>query len=876
MNKPDLLLIDGTAYLYRAYHAMPRLSNTRGEPTGAILGVIQMLHKVLETCQPMYAAMIWDSGGETFRDTLYGQYKANRPAMPEALVQQIAPLEILIPALGVPLLRVPGVEADDVIATLATQAAARGLRTWIDTADKDLAQLVSPHIQLFHSNNGELWDREAVRQKFGVAPEQLGDYLSLVGDASDHIPGIPGWGKKTAAKWLQTYGSLEKLLERAQEIPGRAGQSLRAHRDQLPRFRQLIQLKTDVPLEQTPESLKLNPPDLPLLRDWYRRLEFERLLDSLPPVPEEARHYVRLDSAALENWMNGLARGQPFALAVVPPTGTPWGLGLCKAGGEAVYLPLPEDAADPVWHRFQALLENPEQPKLGHDLKGISRGLRQRGLQLRGMAQDVLLAAYVLDSTARQLDLESLARKHLGRTLADWAALTGKGRKARSVEAIPEPQLARYGAARAEVSWALHETFSACLREEPQLLRLYADLEIPLVAVLDRMEEHGVALDCARLQAQSQQLARRMQVLEREAQAVAGHPFNLNSPKQIRAVLFQELGLPVLEKTPKGEASTAESVLQALAESGERLPQLILDYRRLAKLKSTYTDRLPQQIDPQTGRVHTIYHQAVTATGRLSSSDPNLQNIPIRTEEGRQIRRAFVASPGDRLLAADYSQIELRILAHLSREERLLAAFQQDWDIHRATAAEVWHLPLEAVSAEQRRAAKAINFGLLYGMSAFGLARQIGVPREEAQTYLERYFQRYPGVQAYLEQLRTQARRNGYVETLFGRRLYLRDIDHSNQARRAAAERAAINAPMQGTAADLIKKAMIALDAWIQAEAPAVRMILQVHDELVFEVPEAQLAQVQEPIRRLMENVAQLAVPLKVEIGVGKNWEEAH
>ena len=876
MNPPDFLLIDGTAYLYRAYHAMPKLSNSRGEPTGAILGVIQMLHKVLETCQPTYAALILDRGGETFRDALYGKYKANRTAMPEALVQQIEPLKTLIPALGVPLLSVPGVEADDVIATLATQAAARGLRTWIDTGDKDLAQLVGTHIQLFHSNNGELWDREAVLQKFGVAPEQLGDYLSLVGDASDHIPGIPGWGKKTAAKWLQTYGSLEKLLEGAQEIPGRAGQSLRAHRDQLPLFRQLIQLKTDVPLIQTLESLKPSPPDVPLLRDWYGRLEFEDLLKKLPPVPEEARHYVRLDPAALEDWMNGLAPGQPFALSIVPPTGTPLGLGLCKAGGEAVYLPLPEDAADPAWQRFQARLEDPQQPKLGHDLKEISRGLRQLGIGLRGMAQDVLLAAYVLDSTARRLDLESLARKHLGRQLPTWEALTGKGRKARAAEAIPEAERATFGAARAEVSWALLEKFSALLREKPPLLHLYEELEMPLVPVLDRMERHGVAIDCAQLQTQSQQLAQRLHHLEGEAQAAAGHPFNLNSPKQIQAVLFQELGLPVLSKTPKGEPSTAESVLQRLAESGEMLPRLILDYRRLAKLKSTYTDRLPQQIDPQTGRVHTIYHQAVTATGRLSSSDPNLQNIPIRTEEGRKIRRAFVASAGHRLLAADYSQIELRILAHLSRDARLLAAFQQGLDVHRATAAEVWHLPLESVTSEQRRAAKAINFGLLYGMSAFGLARQIGVPREEAQTYLERYFQRYPEVQAYLEQLRTRARQDGYVETLFGRRLYLRDIDHGNQIRRAAAERAAINAPMQGTAADLIKKAMIALDAWIQAEAPEVRMMMQVHDELVFEVPEAQLAQVRDPIRALMENAAQLAVPLKVDIGVGENWEEAH
>jgi DNA polymerase I len=900
-----LILVDGSSYLFRAYHALPKLTNSRGEATGALVGVLNMLRKLVDEYRPEYMAVVFDTPGKTFRDDLYPAYKAHRPPMPDDLREQIEPLYAIVRAMGLPLLAVVEVEADDVIGTLATQAAARGIATLISTGDKDLAQLVGPHVTLVNTMSDTLLDPAGVMEKFGVAPGQIVDWLSLVGDSVDNIPGVPKCGPKTAVKWLHAYGSLDALVAHADEITGAVGDNLRASLDQLPLARALATIKCDVPLELGPTDLRPGAPDVPALQIWYERLESRRLLATLETAepsagsepdaparsaqPDAASYDLVLTKDAFETWVARLEGTELFAFDT-ETTGLDYmtaglvGLSFAVEAGAAAYVPvghtymgapdqLPRDA---VLARLKPLLEDPLRAKVGQNLKFDMSILARYGINMAGIAHDTMLESYVLDSTASRHNMDDLAKKHLAHDTIRYEDIAGTGAKQLTFDQIPLEQAGPYAAEDAEVTLRLHQTLWPRLEAEPALAALYRDIEIPLVPVLSRMERTGVRIDAARLAAQSRHLAERIHALEQEAHKVAGHPFNLGSPKQIGDIFFERLKLPVLERTPKGAPSTSEGVLQRLADEGHELPRLILEHRGLAKLKSTYTDKLPEMVNRVTGRVHTSYHQAVAATGRLSSSDPNLQNIPIRSEEGRLIRQAFVPEPGWRMLAADYSQIELRIMAHLSGDTGLLDAFAAGEDIHRATAAEVLGVPLAEVTSDQRRSAKAINFGLIYGMSAFGLARQLGIERGAAQEYVDLYFRRYPGVRDFMDRIRAQARERHYVETLFGRRLYLPDIDHSNQARRGGAERTAINAPMQGTAADIIKRAMIAVDRWIQAERPQVRMIMQVHDELVFEVAERDVEEVSGRIRGIMEAAAELAVPLLVEVGVGGNWDEAH
>jgi DNA polymerase I len=905
-----LILVDASGYLFRAYHALPKLTNSLGEPTGALVGVLNMLRKLIEDHRPEYIGVVFDAGGRGFRHELYADYKANRPAMPEDLRDQIEPLLAIIRAMGLPLLVVPGVEADDVIGTLATQAAAAGLPTLISTGDKDLAQLVGEHVTLINTMTGTVLDPDGVREKFGVPPERIVDYLALMGDSVDNVPGVPKCGPKTAVKWIAEYGDLDGVMAQADAIKGKIGESLRAVLDRLPLARDLTTIKRDVALDLGPTDLRPAPPDVETLRDWYERLESRRLLATLDGVgvagaptaarAHEAEHSTEseagtepqyeliLTEATLEDWLSRLQTADLFAFdtettALDAMQAELVGVSFALESGHAAYVPLahvypgaPDQLdRDRVLARLKPLLEDPDRPKVGQNLKYDMSVLARYDIQLRGIAHDTLLASYVLDSTARH-DLDSLAKRFLDHDTIRFEDVAGKGAKQIGFDQVPLEQAGPYAAEDAEVTLRLHRVFQPRLAAVPELERLYREIEMPLVPVLSRLERAGVRIDSAQLAKQSAELARKILELEESAYRVAGRRFNLGSPKQIGAIFFDELGLPVVAKTPKGAPSTSEDVLERLAAEGHELPRIILDHRGLSKLRSTYTDKLPRMVDPDTGRVHTSYHQAVTATGRLSSSDPNLQNIPIRTEEGRRIRRAFVAAPGHRLLAADYSQIELRIMAHLSGDERLLAAFAGGQDIHRATAAEILGLAPEDVTSEQRRSAKAINFGLIYGMSAFGLARQLGIERSAAQEYVDRYFERYPGVRDFMDRTRRQAREDGYVETLFGRRLHLPEIGHGNQTRRAAAERTAINAPMQGTAADIIKRAMIAVDAWIETERPAARLIMQVHDELVLEVAESAVEDASAQVREAMESAAELAVPLIVEIGVGANWDDAH
>ena len=919
MAKPyPLVLVDASSYLFRAYHALPKLTNSQGEATGALVGVINMLRKLREDYQPELMAVVFDAPGKTFRDDLYPEYKSHRPPMPDDLREQIEPLHAVVRALGLPLLAVPAVEADDVIGTLATRAAAQGLATLISTGDKDMAQLVDGHVTLVNTMSDERLDRDGGIAKFGVPPELIVDYLTLVGDSVDNIPGIPGCGPKTAVKWLQEYGDLEGVMAHADDIKGKVGENLRQSLDRLPLSRQLTSIRLDVALDLELTDLKPAAPNLETLRGWYRRIESRRLLESLASpdttsgptdtdevptgaaaiqetnaatqVPQaQAGYEIILDQAHLDTW---LARLQAADLFVLDTETTSLdyiqarivGLSFAVEPGTAAYVPLAHGYLgapaqidrEAVLAQLKPLLEDPARPKAGHNLKYDMSVLANHGIALRGIAQDTMLESYVLDSTASRHDMDSLALKYLGHRTIHFEDIAGKGAGQLTFDQIPIEQAGPYAAEDAEVTLRLHQSFAPRLEQLPGLARLYPEIEIPLVPVLSRLERQGVRIDRERLADQSRALTERLARLEAVAYQVAGRPFNLGSPKQIGDIFFTEQGLPVLEKTPKGAPSTAESVLQQLADAGHELPRLILEHRGLAKLKSTYTDKLPLMVSPLTRRVHTSYHQAVAATGRLSSSDPNLQNIPIRSEDGRRIRQAFIADAGCKLVAADYSQIELRIMAHLSGDARLLAAFAAGQDIHTATAAEVWSLAPDQVSPDQRRSAKAINFGLIYGMSAFGLAKQLGVERGEAQAYVDLYFQRYTGVKDFMERIRQQARRDKFVETIFGRRLHPPDIDHPNQGRRPGAERTAINAPMQGSAADIIKRAMIAADAWIQTERPPVRMIMQVHDELVFEVEEGAVEEVKPRIRAAMESAAELAVPLLVEIGVGDNWEEAH
>ena len=900
-NTPRLILVDGSSYLYRAFHALPSLSNSKGQHTGAIYGVANMLRRLIKDYQPERMAVVFDAKGKTFRDDLYAAYKANRPPMPEELRGQVELLHQLVEAMGLPMLVIDGVEADDVIGTLARQATEAGMDTVISTGDKDMAQLVDEHVTLVNTMDGTTMDVAGVEEKFGIPPALIVDYLALVGDTSDNIPGVPKVGPKTAVKWLKQYGSLDGIMAHADEIKGKVGENLRASLAQLPLSRQLATIRRDVPLPGGPETLRLREPDHERLKALVGELEFKSWLSELLAGDEggeasdggdsghgDCDYQIVQDRAAFEAWLERLRSAGLFAFDTETTSldymqARVVGVSFAVEAGEAAYVPLAHEDPmggeqldrDWVLERLRPLLESADTPLLGQNLKYDRNVLLNHGIELRGMAFDTMLESYVLDSTASRHDMDSLALKYLNRKTTSYAEVAGKGARQVSFEQVPIADAGPYAAEDADITLRLHRVLWPKLETEPRLEALFRDIEMPLIPVLSDMERTGVLVDAGMLARQSEELAARMAEIEQEAFEVAGEPFNLGSPKQIQAILFDKLGLPVLKKTPKGAPSTAEEVLAELALDYP-LPRLILDYRSLSKLKSTYTDKLPQRIDPDTGRVHTSYHQAVASTGRLSSSDPNLQNIPVRTAEGRRIRQAFVAPEGHRILAADYSQIELRIMAHLSGDEGLLRAFAAGEDIHRATAAEVFGVPLEEVTHEQRRSAKAINFGLIYGMSAFGLARQLGIPRQAAQEYVDLYFQRYPGVKAFMDRTRESARELGYVETVFGRRLYLPEINHRNGQRRQYAERTAINAPMQGTAADIIKLAMIETHRWIGEGELDVRLIMQVHDELVFEVREDQVEAARPRIEACMTGVAELRVPLVVETGVGINWDEAH
>ena len=914
-----LVLIDGNSYLYRAFHALPPLTTTSGQPTGAIFGFLNMLRQIQRTRSPNLIAVVMDAPGPTFRDELYAQYKANREVMPDDLQAQIAPLMEMVKALGLTLLREPGVEADDVIGTLATRAYAAGLETLIATSDKDMAQLVNDRIRLFDGISGRMLDPPGVLEKFGVPPERMIDWLTLVGDTSDNIPGVPSVGPKTAAKWLTEYGSLDAIVARADEIKGKVGEKLRAHLDQLPLSRQLATIQCDVPLDIEPADMQLGSPDVSALTRLAEQLEIRSLLKGIEPevatsegtataapaavepatqtsnmppakLPDPVtRNYQTLVTAAqLDSWLERIENAELVAFDT-ETTSLDYmqaeivGLSFALEAGEAAYLPVAHryvgapdqlDRTDTL-AKLKSWLENPAAHKVGHHLKYDAHVLANHGIRLAGMRYDTMLESYVLDSTATRHDLDSVAKKYLGIDTIHFEDVAGKGARQITFDQVSVDLASEYAAEDADITLRLHQSLWAQLAAVPGLTELYDSIEQPLVPVLTRMEETGVLVDTRLLRAMSGEFAEQMAALEKTVHQEAGHPFNLNSPKQLQAVLFDELKLPIRQYTPTKQPPTNEDALAELADD-YALPRLILDYRSLSKLKSTYTDKLPEQVCARTGRIHTSYHQAVAATGRLSSSDPNLQNIPIRSAEGRRIRQAFIAREGCLLLAADYSQIELRIMAHLSEDEGLLRAFAEDRDVHQATAAEVFDTPLTEVTTDQRRSAKAINFGLIYGMSAFGLARQLGIGREEAQRYVELYFLRYPGVKAYMERTRAQAREQGYVETIFGRRLYLPDIGARQAARRQYAERSAINAPMQGTAADIIKRAMISTDAWLQQSGTGAQLIMQVHDELVLEVPAEQLATVSPQVVTLMSSAAALRVPLRVDVGHGTNWDEAH
>lgn len=905
-QRTPFVLVDGSSYLFRAYHAMPSLSNSKGEPTGAIYGVINMLRRLIADYGPEHVVVVFDAKGKTFRNDMYKAYKANRPPMPEDLASQIQPIHEIVEAMGLPLLCVPGVEADDVIGTLAAQATELGMDAVVSTGDKDMAQLVNHHISLVNTMTDTTLDREAVVEKFGVPPERIIDYLALIGDSVDNVPGVPKVGPKTAVKWLNEYGSLDEIMAHADEFKGKVGEYLRDSLGQLPLSRELVTIKCDVKLDETPLTLKSRPADKERLIGLFKHFEFKTWLKELlsskansasssaavaakPAGREsEADYHTIFSEQDLSQWLQRLKLSDLFAFDL-ETTSLDYmqaeivGLSFAVEAGEAAYVPVAHDYPDApaqldraaVLAAFKPLLEDPRQKKLGQNLKYDMNVLARYGIHMQGIAFDSMLESYVLDSTATRHDMDTLALKYLGHKTVHFEDIAGKGAKQLTFNQIDIEQAAHYAAEDADVTLQLHENLWPRLKAVPSLKKIFEEIEMPLLPVLAAIERRGVLIDSKLLIKQSKALTIRLAELEKEAYDVAGQEFNLGSPKQIQSILFEKQGLPVIAKTPKGQASTAESVLQELARDYP-LPRLILEHRSLSKLKSTYTDKLPQMVDADSGRVHTSYHQAVAATGRLSSSDPNLQNIPIRTEEGRKIRKAFIASPGSKLIAADYSQIELRIMAHLSEDEGLLKAFASGEDIHRATAAEVFGRAADKVTSEQRRSAKAINFGLIYGMSAFGLAKQLDISRNEAQEYVDRYFERYPGVKAYMEQTRELARQQGYVETVFGRRLYIPDIKASNAQRRQYAERTAINAPMQGTAADIIKRAMISLEQTIQAKNLPVRMIMQVHDELVFEAADDQLGVVKDLIRAEMEQAATLKVPLVVDIGAGDNWDEAH
>ncbi|MYB89309.1 MAG: DNA polymerase I [Proteobacteria bacterium] len=902
---PPLILVDGSSYLYRAFHVpeLQSLTTSSGQPTGAIYGVVNMLKRLLSKEQPSHIAVVFDAKGKTFRHELYGDYKANRPPMPDELRAQIDPLHAVIRALGLVLISEPNVEADDVIGTLASQAVDQGHKVLISTGDKDMAQLVNDHVTLVNTMTNAKMDTVGVRKKFGVAPHQIIDYLALTGDKSDNVPGVPGVGPKTAAKWLNEFGSLEQITSHADSITGKIGEKLRAHLEQLPLSHELVSIRCALDLPIGVEDLRTQPPDSKQLQQLYSELEFKSWLGSLDvqegemtdvapaEVTAAGRSYeLILSDEDLDRWLVQLQQADLVALHV--ETNTPdymkanvVGLSVAVSPGEAAYIPFAHEyPGAPEQLNREATLEkfkiifNSSPPKIiGHNLKHDRTVLLNHDIHLEGIRHDIMLQSYVCNSVASRHDLDALCKKYLGHTSIDLQDIVGKGSKQIAFDQADLKDVADYAAECADMVLRLHKVFWSELeqKQRSRQRKLYQDIELPLSGVLSNMERQGVLLDCGRLTKQSRQFDERIHEIERQAFEIAGEEFNLGSPKQIQEVLFEKQGLPVRRKTPTGQPSTAEDVLQELARDFP-LPKLLLEHRALSKLKSTYTDKLPTLVRAKTGRIHTSYHQAVAATGRLSSSDPNLQNIPIRTEEGRRIRQAFVAPESHMILAADYSQIELRIMAHLSQDEGLCNAFSRGEDIHRATAAEVFATGLDDVSAEQRRSAKAINFGLIYGMSAFGLANQLGISRSEAQQYVGLYFERYPGVKKYMGDIREKARAQGYVETLFGRRLYLPDINHKNVKLRQYAERTAINAPMQGTAADIIKHAMIQIDAWQEQEHPGSKMIMQVHDELVFEVQEDYKDTVQKMVKRKMASAVELSVPLVVDAGYGHNWDEAH
>lgn len=924
-----LVLVDGSSYLYRAFHAFPPLTNSAGEPTGAMYGVLNMLKSLISQVQPSHIAVVFDAKGKTFRDEMFEQYKSHRPPMPDDLRKQIQPLHDIIRALGIPLLVIEGVEADDVIGTLALAASKANQKVLISTGDKDMAQLVDDNIMLINTMNNTLLDREAVIEKYGIPPELIIDYLALMGDSADNIPGVAGVGEKTALGLLQGIGSMAEIyanLDKVAELPIRGakklGDKLLAEKEMADLSYRLATIKTDVALDITPEQLTLGASNNDQLTEYFGRYEFKRWLnevmngadsitnnneqptkinhyqatpalaqdnseEALPPIQiDRSRYETLLTEADLNRWVEKLKQAKLFALDTETDNldymaANLVGISFALENGEAAYLPLQLDylGAPKTLEKTTALsllkpvLENPAIQKVGQNFKYDLTIFARNGIDVQGVAFDTMLESYVLNSTGRH-NMDDLAKRYLGHQTISFEEIAGKGKNQLTFNQIPLEQAAEYAAEDADVTMKLQQVLWEKLSKEPTLEKLFKEMELPLLGVLSRMERRGVLIDSDALFLQSNEIANRLSELEEQAYVLAGQPFNLASTKQLQEILFDKLGLPVIQKTPKGAPSTNEEVLEELAFSHE-LPKVLVEHRGLSKLKSTYTDKLPQMVNPQTGRVHTSYHQAVTATGRLSSSDPNLQNIPIRNEEGRRIRQAFIARKGFTVVAADYSQIELRIMAHLSQDQGLINAFTQGKDIHRSTAAEIFGVALDEVTSEQRRNAKAINFGLIYGMSAFGLSRQLGIGRADAQSYMDLYFKRYPGVQTFMHDIREKAKAQGYVETLFGRRLYLPDINSSNGMRRKAAERVAINAPMQGTAADIIKRAMIQLDQKLQND-PDIAMIMQVHDELVFEVRSEKVAFYSELIKTQMESAADLVVPLIVDVGQGTNWDEAH
>jgi len=892
--KNILYLVDGSSYIYRAYHALPNLTNSAGEPTGALLGVANMLRRLLKDAEPENIAVVFDAKGPTFRHEMYQEYKANRPPMPLELRQQIEPIHEIVRLLGLPLIQVSGVEADDVIGTLARRAAAASMDCVISTGDKDMAQLVNDHVSLVNTMTETSMDADGVVEKFGVTPEQIVDFLALTGDKSDNIPGVEKCGPKTAAKWLNSWHDLEGVMANAIDMKGKIGEYLREALEILPLSQDLTTIRTDLDLEQDVSQLKRASVDENALREFLQRNEFNSWLRELGTQEQsesqnpELNYSTILDMASFNKWLKKLESSDLIAFDTETTSLDPMqaelvGLSFAVDAFEAIYVPVGHNYPgvpvqldrDTVLEALRPLLEGESPKKVGQHIKYDMNVLSRYKLAVTGIAFDTMLESYVLNSTGSRHDMDSLALKYLGHQTTHYEDIAGKGAKQISFSQVSIEDAGHYAAEDADITLRLHQHLWPKLQREAALEKVLVDIEIPLIPVLARMEQTGVLIDGKELQRQSGELAKRMLELEEQSHAAAGQPFNLESPKQLQQILFEKLELPVIRKTPKGQPSTAEDVLKELAANYE-LPKLILENRSISKLKSTYTDKLPMQINPHTGRVHTSYHQAVAATGRLSSSNPNLQNIPIRTPQGRKIRRAFVAPKGSLILAADYSQIELRIMAHLSGDKGLLKAFHDGVDVHRATAGEVFGADYDKVTDDQRRAAKAINFGLMYGMSAFGLGRQLEISRPEAQEYMDTYFSRYPGVRIFMEETREKAREHGYVETLFGRRLYLPEINASNMMRRQGAERAAINAPMQGTAADIIKIAMIKVDKWLQTSQAGARLVMQVHDELVLEVEEKQRAMVSDAVVKHMSAAASLDVPLVVDVGFGTDWDTAH